>query len=366
MGGGTTSLTHVVISGTLPRMVIKRPSGRHKTFRLLEPRGDGKYFTTHPPELDGVNAAYQTGRLTMDQAHNRLKELTRAWQVPSHATIAKTRSEAFIEDFWTKSPKGAAKARKNSRATTVAKCGYLEVAKLLPRVDLQTATMVEMLEAVKKLDRDKQRKILTRVNTLWEWAGRPRQDRIPLPRKAKKEVKAFTLEELKELVKSLPGPLDLYAQAAFGVGARPGEIFALTADDLRHGGTHVWIDKTWDHTYKDTETKNGKTGAAFVIKECREALRQWLEVPVEIKKRWWRKSAHAQPFKMVSGGEDPYILRHSYARHMLGKGASLTDLRMWMRSNMKTIEDYYLKWVQTSAEMDANLKRFDSDDDDGK
>jgi integrase len=342
-------------------MVIKRPSGRHRTFRLLEPRGDGKYFTTRPPELEGVNAAYLSGRLTEEQAHNRLKELIGAWSRPRHSTISKTRSEAFIEDFWMRSPKGASKARKNPRSQTVARCGYLEVAKLLPRVDLQTATVKEVQEALANLPREKQRKVITRINTLWAWAGRPTQQKVPLPRKPKREVQALPLRDLKDFIKTLPSPLGLYAIAAFGTGARPGEVFAMTKDDLRHGGTHIWIDKTWDQTYQAVDTKNGKTGAAFVIKECREALVGWLEVPVEVKKRWWRKSAHAQPFIQATG-HDPYILRHSYARHMLSKGASLTDLRMWMRSDMKTIEDYYLKWVQTSAEMDANLKRFDGDE----
>lgn len=342
-------------------MIIKKPYGRHTQFRLLE-KLSGKHYTQNPPELMGINAAYASGRLTLEQAHNRLKELITGWQRTAHRDIARSKSELFVEAFWTKSHKGALKERKNERAMSTARSGYFEVAKLLPSVDLETATPAEIKEALKKLDKEKQRVLTTRINTMWRWAGRPENQRLSLPKKTKKlstDVGFMTLEEIAERSKKLESPLNHFCMAMFGCGARPGEMFLLTPEELQEGGTHVRIDKTWTAKFKADTTKNDKTGTAYVIKECREALRKWCEVSMEVRKDMWRKSKYSATFQAAFDGNVPYILRHSYAHHMLSKGATLLHLRMWMRDDMRTIELYYLKWVQTSAEMRSNIKLFD-------
>jgi integrase len=341
-------------------MIIKRPGGRHLKFRLLENIG-GRYVTKSAPELDGINTSYLSGRMTLEQAHHRLKELVLAWEAPRKGQAKLTRNEAFVLEFWDKSPKGACKPRKNPHSQATSKAGYLEAARLLHKLDIETASVSQVLRILGSLDKTKQRKLASRLNTLWAWANRPATQRIPLPRLSQRDSKniiALPLDEIVELSKKLPGPLNLYCLAAFGCGARPGEMFALTPDDLRAEGTHLWIDKTLDQKFQAQDTKNNKVGTAYVIKECRKALGEWLHINFEDKCRWWRKSKHAGPFKQVFG-HDPYVLRHSYARHMLGKGATLVHLRMWMRDDMKTIERYYLKWEITSAEIASNLVSFD-------
>jgi integrase len=340
-------------------MVIKRPGGRHKLFRLLEPIGAGKYITKKTPELTGVNLAYMSGDLTLDQAHHRLKELVLAWATPKAGMSKQSRNESLALRFWQTSPKGASKDRKNAHASATARSGYLEAAKLLHKVDISTATVDEVKAALKGFDRDKQRKLISRVNTLWQWLEKPATQKIPLPRPPKPAVEALSIKEIQKIAEALPSPLNLFCLAAFGCGGRPGEVFAIGTKDLRADGTHVWIDKTWDQKFQMQDTKNGLEGSAYVIKECREALAKWAAVPLEDRKALWRKSKYAAVFQAASGGHDAYILRHSYANHMLSKRATLEMLKTWMRDDMKTIERYYLKWRQSSADIDAALKLFD-------
>lgn len=119
---------------------------------------------------------------------------------------------------------------------------------------------------------------------------------------------------------------------------------------MREDGTHIYVAKQWLSDLKVDETKNGKVGNVFIIPECRDALKEWFSVSMEVKREMRLKEAPGEAFKLAC--------IKNYAKHMLERGATLEDLRSWLRDSMKTIEDYYANWVQRSSQMQQNVRRF--------
>lgn len=344
-------------------MIIKYPTGRHKRFRLLERIG-GRYLTVSPPELQGVNDAYLNGRMTLDQAKARLEALRPLLEGNNKrggALPGLSQNERLIQDFWDKSPRGAGRERKNPHSQATAKARYFEAARVFSRVQIESATIEEVRQVLLKLPFARRRKMISVLNTLWKHCGRSLT--LPYPTKGQYEAVTYlTLEQAIEVAARLEHPLNNLVLAAFGTGCRPGEIYAATLEDLREGGTHLWVDKTWDQRTKGlSTTKNNKVGTTYVVAECREGLLNWLKVPVEERWKWWKKSSHAPLFQAASGGHDLYVLRHSYAHHMLQvKGAKIHQhLRQFMRDSVSTLEKYYLPWEQDSDTLRHNVKLFD-------
>ncbi len=336
-------------------MIVKNPGPKHPSFRIMK-REAGVYRTVQHPDLDLLNKDFQEGRLEPARARQLTEELKRRLErldnkpitwLPENLAIA----ESYItEEILPKSN------RRPKAATDRIKWGV----KQLGKTNLLVSSKAELIAALSHLNVNGQRRAISVLNSLLRFKGS--QTKLKRPKRQRREVDYLSLEELKLVTSNLPRKeLELICLAAFATGARYGELFAMTLKDLKNG--HVWIggQRLKDWTFEGT--KNDKTGDAFVIAEFRDALRNWLMVPIEIKKEMRRREEPGELFKEACNKHlhrplTFHNLRHSYAHYMLERKATLEDLRQWMRDRLATIEEYYLSWVQTSSQMENNLKRF--------
>jgi integrase len=337
-------------------LIVKNPGKGHPSFRLMK-REHGKYKTVPHPDLDLINKEWAAG-LPLDRARQRVDELRKrlekaevkpvSW-LPENMAVA----EAYIAEEVI--PKGN---RRPKAAIDRVRWG----AKHLGRTDLLTATKADIAAALGHLDAGAQRRAIPVINALLRFKGRAMK--LRRPKRQRREIDYLTPEELAQVVEVLPKKeWRLICFAAFATGARYGELFAITSRDLKEQGSHVWLGSQRLKDWSQSPTKNEKVGDAFVIAQYRQALREWILVPVGVKKEMRRKEEPGEWFKgacekTLSRPLTFHNLRHSYAHYMLAQGAGLEDLKKWMRDRIATIEDYYLSWVQTSSEMQNNKRRF--------
>lgn len=335
---------------------MKNPGKGHPNFRLMR-REQGKYRTVAHPDLDLINKEWAAG-LPLERARQRVEELRArlekaeakpvSW-LPENMVVA----EAYIAEEIV--PKGN---RRPKAAIDRVRWGV----KQLGRTDLLTATKSDFAAALGHLDLGAQRRAIPVINALLRFKGRAMN--LRRPKRQRREIDYLTPEELAQVVETLPKKeWRLICFAAFATGARYGELFAITSRDLKEQGSHVWIGSQRLKDWSQAPTKNEKAGDAYVIPAYRQALREWVMVPVDVKKEMRRREEPGEWFKeacekALSRPLTFHNLRHSYAHYMLEQRATLEDLRQWMRDRLATIEDYYLSWVQSSSQMESNKRRF--------
>lgn len=338
-------------------MIIKNPKGKHTSFRVMRRKGNG-YETVHHPDIDIINTELKAGRLSAERARLALEEVRIRLEKAEVKPVSwLTENMAIAQDFYEQEivPKG-------NRRPEAARDRIFWAVKQLGATKLLASTKAELVKALEHLDINSRRRALSVVNSLLKFKAVP--VRCPLPKREKQEIDYLTLEELAAVLEVLKYPeWKLLAKAAFGTGARYGELFATELRDLRNKGTHVWIGWQRLQDWTKVPTKNDKEGATWVVEECRTALVDWIKVDVEVKREMRRKELPGEYFadaceKAIGRRLTFHNLRHSYAHHMLHMGAGLPKLKNWMRDRMSTIEDYYLSWVQTDSELENDVRMF--------
>lgn len=342
-------------------MHVKKPYGRHRSFRILS----GKPQTTlKHEELDAINGEFLAGRLTLERAHEQVKLLVKrltpkkpvSW-LPENGRLAQAYWEARI------------KPKRSNVAPWEAKRRIFWAVSQVGATPLLSSTEEDLYKAMSHLKPAAKKRCAAVLNALLRWKGLEKF--IQVERVVRPEPRYLTLEEIESF--SLPKlPWDLCARAAFGTGARYGELFAMNEMSLREEGSHILILHQMKKDGGLHEIKNRKTGTSLIIKELREAVRAWCAVPVEVKQQMRSRGLPGDEFRLAAFKTLKrhltfHNLRHSYARCMLTRNeglwedrdaATLEDLRKWMRDRMSTIEHYYTSWVVTSSQMRSDLRRF--------
>jgi len=337
-------------------MQIKRPSKSHRRFRILSPTPTGT-TTLQSPELEAINQEYLAGRLDPDRAIILVRDLVRRLTPPPvHSWLPENKrmAEAYIQAVVVPRDRRRVSPR-DARDRVYWAIRHLGATSLL------TASPDELHAALGHLNARQRQRATYILNGILRWAALGKviiTERVP-----RKEPEYLSPLELSKVVGAMAPLHALCVKAAFGCGGRYGELFALTEMSLREQGTHVAILGQMKRGWVWWETKNRKTGTAYVIPEMREALKEWIAVPVEDKQAMRRSGTPGEEFRracVAALGRDLnfHKIRHSYANYMLRRGANLDDLVAWMRDSRKTIETYYLSWVQTSDDMKSNVNRW--------
>lgn len=340
-------------------MFIKKPSKGRNYFRIME-RREGKEVRVLSPELDAVNRELQSQAITLERAHELVRHLKAALEkkqekpAPSWLPENMQVADEFFEE--------RTKWKKN-RAPQASKDRFRWGVKKLGKLSLLTASKKEMLEALHPLPANRQRAAISVINSLLTFKGLS-DKRLAAPKEVTSPPDYLTREELESVVKTLPRKeWQLFCKVAFGTGARYGEIFDFERKNLKQRDTHIFVATQRYKDWSQGPTKNSKVGAAFILPEYRLALKEWLLVPLEVKKEMRRKAEPSEQFsascqKVLGKVFTFHNLRHSYAKHMLSLGCSLDDLQEWLRDTRTVVERYYVNWLESSAEMESNVRRF--------
>lgn len=334
---------------------IVKPRGRRKTFAVQKvqlPSGDRADIESE--EVATVNRLFLAGTLTFEDALKKLEvykaELYRARDASKPKKLFHSQNAKILEDYWKAEysdrdiidPRG----RFNDLKRAVASAGAMSLA-VASKEDLQKAVDAACDHP------NIQRVRVSRLNQILKFLGRGFS--LRKKRKVHVPVKYHTLDEFETVLAHLKDQeFATLCKAAIVTGARAGELFPLQASDCK--GTFVWIETQIDIKMDERETKTRKRRKAFIIKERREWLTEWLELSEE-KKRALRKRHHATMFRRgcrsaFKGRPDKNVkfhdLRHSYAIYLLSvKGAPLDLVAQSLGNSPAVCHEYYQGFMLT-------------------
>lgn len=264
----------------------------------------------------------------------------------------------ILEDYWDSEYAHrdiiAPEDRKSALKRAVAGVGSLSLA---------VATRSELQIAVNRhfTDNNKQRPAVASLNQILKWLGRGFT--LNKQREVKRDVSYLTLEEFEKVIAHISPqkPEDAMfialCKAAFATGCRLGELFTLTRS--KYHGSFIWVKTQLDENDKERATKTRKERKAFVIKERREWIEEWLDIEDKAKirhmnhaaklRRACRKAFPSQNAKHCKFHD----IRHSYAIYLLQvKHASLTLVALSLGNGQLVCEKYYGGFILTDYGID--------------
>lgn len=309
-----------------------------------------RYSTINDERLDGINELLSLKVITPGEAKKRANKIVEELRNKNKPKkFINNVNQVVLERYWEK--RGSLKDRKDHGAA------YRRLKRglaALGSLDIALASDKEILTALAKNinNRTTLRDAVASIRQILKFIGRP-DIYLPKPRPEHKEVRYLTLEQFKQILPGLSHGERLVVWAAFGTGARQGEIWSINKIDP--SGRAVWIAKQITRKNKPDSTKTGRKRWAYVIPEAREFIKEWIEFKdkEEIRNLRWSeivklgcKRAEVPPITF-------HDLRHCYAIHLLQQSNSLEKVSRWLGNSITVCERYYTGYVGTLADLDG-------------
>ncbi|MGK5086915.1 site-specific integrase [Bdellovibrionota bacterium FG-2] len=347
------------------RFSIKRPTGKRRSFAIIRDtiHFDGKreQVQVDDSRLDAINLNLQRGLLTAENAHTQTKGLVGT--LKSEANVKQRESiDAQLSDqnrklfttFWAE--KYATRYLKNESST---RNDLLRALKAIDPLSLVTATKQQLKDALDKCEAYQQRRHCIRINQLLEFLSRGFSvEKKPRPHSYPDYV---TWEELQKILPHIHSPeVRNLAVALFGTGARIGEAFSPAFSRLKPNGT-IHISTQMDLQGRIREIKNETPHHTILLPKAKEGYLAWCEVE---NKQAFRNAAINQIIRAsrlaFPKRKDKQIsahdLRHSYAIHLLSKGASLSQIALCLGDTVATVQLHYTGFVMTDESVERLTK----------
>lgn len=236
----------------------------------------------------------------------------------------------------------------------------LKAIKLIEPLSLATATEQEFQTALKKSSRteSERRRAIDRLNQVLKFIGR--DFTLRKPPKGLRTIQYITKAELDRVLGFVNDPVERDCiTTLFGSGMRLSEALALDPQDFN--GEQLNIHKQLPINGELKLPKRGKTGRSVVLKFALEATERWCAVENKADYRYriivslqdaCRKAFPTQRNKWVS----PHDLRHSHAIHLLGQGASITQVALNLRNRVDVCQEYYTGFAHTDDTLEGLKK----------
>jgi integrase len=215
---------------------------------------------------------------------------------------------------------------------------------------ITSADKVTLRNKLAALPIQQQRRYCIRINQLLDFLGRGFS--IDKKRRQQAEVDYVTWAELQKIIPHIYSPeVQNLAIALWATGVRIGEAFAPGFANLKSNNT-IYISKQMDLQLVIRDIKNRKPHHTVLLPEGLEAYKAWCDVE---NKEQFRNSAINQII-MASRKAFPnkkpkqvsaHDLRHSYAIHWLGLGASLTQIAACLGDTPQTVQVHYTGFVMS-------------------
>lgn len=344
--------------------LLKKPDSKRRTFQLLPySRANGKKIYASPvdtPELAALNESLRQGTLTAAQCELEIKtkilpELKRRIGVKDKAQGESQVSEnnlKVFKAFWTKEYR-----RKKLERPSTAYDEFITALRYFEPLSLHAADVDEIQDHWdKKLKGSRNKKYGNRINQLLTYLNRGFS--IVTDRAVTPPLKWVTYDELQKILERVNNPVlrDLY-EALYGTGARIGELFVISPEDVRDNGT-IYISRQMTPTAElKPYTKNKKSHDTLILPEALPALKRW--AAVKDKASYRKRAAHplteaavatfpADREKQIS----PHKLRHSYVKQMMTLGVPIDRIALYLGDRISTIETTYRQWTVNDSEID--------------
>lgn len=343
------------------RYFIKKPRGRRKTFALVcyTLNGDRRQYAKLPDELlvrvTTINAQYLNKTVTVQQATVLMKDMITAQyrklnvrdMVIRHSELSVINQRVFSA-FWKKEyePRELVSPRS-------ARYDFQKAIRLIEPLSLATAEEWDLKPALRASGASvpEIRRAIARLNQIFKFLGRG--FRLHKPAEGLRTIRYVTEGDLNKLLSHFEtGPVKDLIVTLFCSGLRLSESMALTPQDLQDGG--LMVTKQLTELGELKRPKRGKQGRVFVLPWGLEAATRWCAVE-------GKEQYRVEVQRLLLGGAkrwlgrrlSPHDLRHSHAIHLLGKGASLTQVALNLRNRVEVCQKYYTGFAHTSDTLDA-------------
>jgi integrase len=331
------------------KLRIGKPTGKRRSFRILVEES-GRFKTLKHPDLTAINLNLKLGRVSLDEAERAVKDLAKSLGPRERVQNLHKDNRAILERYW--------KEEYQHRDLVDPKTAYYELERAILAAgnnSLQSASREALQKHVNSnYAGNYQRRVVSKLNQLLKWLGR--DFKLLKVKEQLEDVKHLTEQEFKRLLPALPaGPLRVLHEVCFYGGFRIGEAFALEPHLFNQATNAVKVLKQVDKAGVKRQTKTRKQREAFVLPEGHEALVEWFKVKdlVDLQTRQRMSKITKAACKKVFPGEPSkhitfHDLRHSYAIHLLGLGASISLVAMAIGDSPRVAEKHYIGYTLTS------------------
>lgn len=344
------------------RYFVIKPSPKRKKFVLvayrLENRQTKKYLSLAQAlraALSSINEQFLTKVITeaeasllinglIEEEYRKNKVLDRVLKNSKLSQI----NQKIFNQFWAKVYAIRFLADEKSPRYDI-----LKALRLIEPLSLATASPAELLTKLKSTtkNRAEMRRAIDRLNQVIKFLERGFS--LPKPPEDMREIQFLTEAEMVR-VASLIENKDLRSLTLtlFASGLRLSEALSLGPGDLSQGQINVNKQLTLEGTLK--LPKRGKVGRSLVIEGYLPDVEQWIRVKDKAQYRTQLfnvlgEACRRAKVKVIG----PHDLRHSHAIHLLGKGATLTQVALNLRNRVDVCQKYYTGFAHTDDTLDG-------------
>jgi integrase len=323
-----------------PGIRVLKPEGQHKRYRFQQQEvADGPFITIHSPEIETFNNLMLSGILSQSDVKGRIEAIRTALYLerdgrkdldlilPGNVKIM----NEFIKKVYTPTKLARMEDGSYESAVYYLQNGLKDLDNL--PIDGAASPIQEKLDVKYKRQPNIHHKRVSALNRLRKFLILPPLLHL---RKNAADVAFLTEKEVKSLIAKADSPYKELIGVAFYTGLRKGEIFGLKKSDIRSENT-LNVARQIDEKGVERGLKNGKPPRkAFVLPGGMVWVKAWLEIKKDVNRH---KPVSTVCQKLT--GVRFHDLRHSYAVHLIGKGATLEWVAQSLGHSTEVCERYY-------------------------
>ncbi len=327
------------------------PGSQRSSFAIIEKLGN-KYKTLKNEQLVSINERFKEGKLQASEARALVEQILKHLSPKSKKDFLEA-NRRLLEHYWETVYIHRDLVDRNSAKNRLKRA--LEIVNNLP---LEATSREALQSAVdKKCNGNKHRVVVSTLNQLLRFVNAP--FKLRPAKEVYQEVSSVTADELKKILPHIKDEkIKLFHAAAFATGMRAGELFGARADSVKDD--FIFIKSQIDVQGVRRATKNRKNRRAYILKVFKKEVFAWLQIPLEerllFRKRSISKITRIASKKGINREIKFHDLRHSYVRHLLDIGDSLTRVAKYVGDGLRVTEQFYAGFISSDEEMKHTSK----------
>jgi integrase len=330
--------------------IFRPPMRGRRVFSFLRRDGDGKCVTVKDPRIDTLNSDLRSDPQSWPALMKRAEKLRDTFYTENDRTnvgpTPLSHNAEIFERFWT----NYVETHRQHVDPNSAQCDFLRAINAVGNLSLLTATPQEIAATLKKYPQNKQRRLISRLKTIFKFIERDDGDELIMPYEIPPNPAVISREDFQRVLLFLDPTTRAVANTLAHTGLRVGELYDLREGAYRESDHTVLIvaQKREDGTHGPT--KNRKIRRAYVMEAGRSDLKMWLGAADEHRPK--RTSRFAERIKKAcrQAGVKPlkaHDLRHCYVVWLLEAGNNLHVCARFIGDSATTCEKYYAGYITT-------------------
>lgn len=345
---------------------IKKPSlqkgaGKRATFKLQKVSFSGNsrsYETVNDERIDVINAQFLAGESTFEQTFQLLKEIRDGLKqelAPKVRPVHNSENLALLNKYWKEDYQ-----YRDVVSPETMRWEMENALEIVGHISLLSASAEELQEVINRNTpgAQKQRRVVSRINTLLKFHGR--NISLKKKRKEKKPVSHLSARDFALVLQQISNStFRLLCSIGFETGMRVGEIFAVTPAHCFENRVYVGNQLDRKKVIRDTKTRRERS--LYCTDAGTKYLREWFQLEPSTRLAV-RGIKHAEQLKAACKRAFPkspekwitfHALRHSYAIHLISKGVSISLVAQSLGNSVSVCQEFYGGFSLTSESIET-------------